>query len=414
MKIRTITEDMFNKIRYRLVFNRRHQLNRDGRGLVQTECLLNGRRVYFSTNVYIYPEQWDGCWVTNHPLSADLNKYLFEEMIKLQRIEFSFIQRGRQPTLAMMKNAVRNDITVTALFTQFVKSVTQHSASRGKHTKDSYLTLIKIVDTFRKGTTLADIDIDWLNRFVDWQQNQGMSQSTISGRLKSIRCIINEAIARKLISVDDDPFLHFRIPKIKNREESLTFDEVRKLERLKLKKREARIRDCALMAIYTGLRYHDLTTLSSDMLLKEHGKTWLIIEPKKTSQSSGMVVRLPLYSLFGGKALALIEKRGSLERLTHIGNNASANRTLKDLAKRIGVADTRRITFHTMRHTFCTLLIAKGVPITTVSKLAGHTKIEQTQRYAHIAKTMIANDVKKAFKVAIYDTGDEIMPEKSP
>lgn len=110
---------MFNKIRYRLVFNRRHQLNRDGRGLVQTECLLNGRRVYFSTNVYIYPEQWDGCWVTNHPLSADLNKYLFEEMIKLQRIEFSFIQRGRQPTLAMMKNAVRNDITVTALFSQF-------------------------------------------------------------------------------------------------------------------------------------------------------------------------------------------------------------------------------------------------------------------------------------------------------
>lgn len=405
---------MFNKIRYRLVFNRKQHLNLDGRGLVQMECLLDGRRVYFSTKVYLYPHQWDGYYVVNHPLAGDINQYLFDELIKLQRIEFSFIKNGRQPTLSMMKNAVRNDITVTATFSEFVRSVVQHSASRGKHTRDSYMTLIKIMEAFRKNVTLGDIDLDFLNRFVSWQQNQGMSQSTISGRLKSIRCIINEAIARKLISVDDDPFLHFRIPKIKNREESLTFDEVRKLERLKLKKREARIRDCALMAIYTGLRYHDLTTLSSDMLLQEHGKTWLIIEPKKTSQSSGMVVRLPLYSLFGGKALALIEKRGSLERLTHIGNNASANRTLKDLAKRIGVADTRRITFHTMRHTFCTLLIAKGVPITTVSKLAGHTKIEQTQRYAHIAKTMIANDVKKAFKVAIYDTGDEIMPEKSP
>jgi site-specific recombinase XerD len=405
---------MFDKVRYRLVFNRKGKLNLDGRSLVQVECLLNGKRIYFSTKVYLYPYQWDGHYIVNHPLAKQLNQYIFDELIKIQRIEFGFIQRGKNPTLAMLKNAVRHNISSSATFRDFVTSINEHSSSRGKHTKDSYNTLIKIVDRFHKDLTLEEIDIDWLNRFVDWQKSQKMSQSTISGRLKGIRCIINEAIARKLICVDDDPFLHFPIPKIKSREESLTFDEVRKLEHLKLKKREARIRDCALMAIYTGLRYHDLTTLTSDMLLKEHGKTWLIIQPKKTSKSSGVVVRLPLYSLFGGKALALIERRGSIERLTHIGNNASANRTLKDLIKRIGVADSRHITFHTLRHTFCTLLIAKGVPITTVSKLAGHTKIEQTQRYAHIAKTMIANDVKKAFKVATCDTGDEISDEKLP
>lgn len=401
---------MFNKIRYRLVWNRKGQLNGDGRALVQMECLLQGRRVYFSTKVYLEPGQWDGHYVTNHPLAAELNEYLFNETVKLQRIEFSFIRRGMQPTLAMMKNAVRNDITVTASFGQFVRSVVEHSASRGKHTRDSYMTLIKIVESFKKNVTLADIDLDFLNRFVSWQQGQGMSQSTISGRLKAIRAIVNEAIARKLLSVDDDPFLHFRIPKIKSREESLTFDEVAKLERLKLKKREARIRDCALMAIYTGLRYHDLTTLTSDMLIKECGRVWLVKEPEKTAKSSGAVVRLPLYSLFGGKALQLIEKRGSIERLTHIGNNASANRTLKDLCRRIGIAPSRRITFHVLRHTFCTLLIAKGVPITTVSKLAGHTKIEQTQRYSHIAKTMIENDVKKAFKVTPHDTDEETSP----
>lgn len=401
---------MFDKIRYRLVYNRKHQLNKDGRGLVQMECLLNGRRVYFSTKVYLGPEEWDGHYVVNHHLAAELNEYLFEEMIKLQRIEFSFIRNGRQPTLAMMKNAVRNDIAVTVPFGRFVRSVVEHSATRGKHTRESYMTLIKIVEVFRKNVTLADIDLDFLNHFVSWQQNQGMSQSTISGRLKAIRAIVNEAIARKLIHVDDDPFLHFRIPKIKSREESLTFDEVAKLERLKLKKRDARIRDCALMAIYTGLRYHDLTTLTSDMLIKERGKTWLVKEPEKTSKSSGVVVRLPLYSLFGGKALELIEKRGSIERLTHIGNNASANRTLKELCRRIGIAPSRRITFHCLRHTFCTLLIAKGVPITTVSKLAGHTKIEQTQRYSHIAKSMIANDVKKAFKVTPHDTEEATTP----
>ncbi|WP_297430550.1 tyrosine-type recombinase/integrase [Clostridium sp.] len=36
---------------------------------------------------------------------------------------------------------------------------------------------------------------------------------------------------------------------------------------------------------------------------------------------------------------------------------------------------------HTFRHTFCTRLINKGIPITTVSKLAGHSSIETTAKF---------------------------------
>jgi len=36
---------------------------------------------------------------------------------------------------------------------------------------------------------------------------------------------------------------------------------------------------------------------------------------------------------------------------------------------------------HTFRHTFCTTLIEKGVPLTTVAKLAGHVSIETTSRF---------------------------------
>ncbi|SFA79996.1 integrase/recombinase XerD [Clostridium frigidicarnis] len=36
---------------------------------------------------------------------------------------------------------------------------------------------------------------------------------------------------------------------------------------------------------------------------------------------------------------------------------------------------------HTFRHTFCTRLITKGIPITTVSKLAGHSSIETTAKF---------------------------------
>ena len=409
----SLLEKMFNKIRYRCVFNRKGKLNRDGRSLVQVECLLNQQRVYFSTKVYLFPHQWDGNYVINHPLANELNKYLFEETIKLQRIEFSFIQRGKNPTLSMLKNAVRHNISSAATFRDFVTSINEHSSSRGKHTKDSYNTLIKIVDRFHKDLTLEEIDIDWLNRFVDWQKSQKMSQSTISGRLKGIRCIINEAIARKLISTDDDPFQHFKIPKIKNRTEFLSMDELHRLETIHLEKREAYIRDVALFALYTGLRFSDLNTLISDNLIIDNGNMWLVKTPEKTKKSSGITVRLPIYALFDGKAVRLIEKYKKIERLTHVGNNASANRTLKDIIRKIGVSDSRKITFHTLRHSCASLLIAKGVPITTVQKVLGHSKISMTEGYAHINDSVIQNDIEKAFNSSSV-ASDDTISHKSP
>ena len=40
---------------------------------------------------------------------------------------------------------------------------------------------------------------------------------------------------------------------------------------------------------------------------------------------------------------------------------------------------------HALRHTFCSRLVQRGVPILTVKELAGHKTIEVTLRYAHLA-----------------------------
>lgn len=51
------------------------------------------------------------------------------------------------------------------------------------------------------------------------------------------------------------------------------------------------------------------------------------------------------------------------------------------------------ISFHTARHTFATLAISKGVPIESVSRMLGHTKIATTQIYAKILNTKIEADM---------------------
>ncbi len=53
-------------------------------------------------------------------------------------------------------------------------------------------------------------------------------------------------------------------------------------------------------------------------------------------------------------------------------------RVLKDA----GIKDFR---FHDCRHHFCSMLVQRGVPLAKVKELAGHSTIQLTERYAHLA-----------------------------
>lgn len=54
----------------------------------------------------------------------------------------------------------------------------------------------------------------------------------------------------------------------------------------------------------------------------------------------------------------------------------------------------KNLTFHSARHTFATTItLSNGVPIETVSKLLGHTKLSTTQIYARVLENKLSEDM---------------------
>ena len=89
-------------------------------------------------------------------------------------------------------------------------------------------------------------------------------------------------------------------------------------------------------------------------------------------------------------------KKGTLvfqdERSGPIENNRLRKR-LMSLTKRCGFPDATKL--HTLRHTFASHLVMKGVDLPTVSKLMGHTDIETTMIYSHLADSHVDKAVEK-------------------
>ena len=378
-----------DKIKYRLVYNRKKQLNKQGTALVQVEALLNQRKVYFRTNLYLKPEHWNSrnAQVDNHPQAHDLNSMLFEFVLHLQAIELSLWKRGIPVTLSLLKDAIKKDKPVNVTSPVFAKTYVQES-DRKRSTKENLLTTITVLQEFRPGFDFKDITYTFLRDFEVHLKEKGNSVNTVAKHMRQLRTLVNEAINQGYIPSDAYPFRKYKIKQAKGRKEFLTPDELKRLENLDVDKKLRHVLDAFLFCCYTGLRFSDFCQLSPANFIKVNGKRWLHF----TSIKTGVELRLPLHLLFEGKALAVLERYDIVTDFAKIGPNSEANKYLAQLAALARIR--KHITYHTARHTCATLLVHQGVPITTVQKLLGHTSVRTTEVYSEVLSNTIIRDLK--------------------
>ena len=166
----------------------------------------------------------------------------------------------------------------------------------------------------------------------------------------------------------------------------LTIDEIRKLAAAPC--RNPDVKRAFLFSCYTGLRFSDVKAL-----------TWANVRDDsidfRQQKTQGMeylplpvAARKILYVKKGAQVLPV-----QTNRIFSLPDKTTTGEHLKKWCKEAGM--TKRITFHTSRHTFATLALSQGADLYTVSKLLGHKDISTTQIYAKIV------DQKKKDAVAL-------------
>ncbi|MCM1151668.1 MAG: site-specific integrase [Alistipes senegalensis] len=239
---------------------------------------------------------------------------------------------------------------------------------------------------------LSDIPFAALDRsFIDkfdlyLRTDYRLAPRSVLLNMSRLHTVVNKALAAGIITAD--PFAGYEPPRPERKQRYLTREELKRLMTTPLpSSRLYLVRDLFLFSCYTGISYGDMCRLTVENLeTAEDGTVWI----KAAREKTGVEFEIPLLDL----PLHIIDKyRDTTQggKLLPMYGNSELNKGLKQLAAACGI--DRKLTFHMARHTYATeIALSHGVPMETVSRMLGHSRIDTTQIYAQVTDDKIDSD----------------------
>ena len=287
---------------------------------------------------------------------------------------------------------------------------------RSKKTTENYKHYLRRFLAFAKIKSVGDINADLIRDYRLWLNRQpvrqaqgkpgGLKKITQNYHIIALRNFLKYLAKRDIKSMAADKI---ELARQAPREvEFLEGDELVRLLRSPDGDSLRSLRDRALleMLFSTGLRVSEICNLNRDSFNLDKGefsvrgkgdkiRVVFISETAKVALKSylakrkdiepALFVRTPKGKGSLGKVDAIQVKTGKAQkvRLSEMRlTPRSVQRIIKQYAIKAGI--TRRVTPHTMRHSFATDLLMSGADIRSVQAMLGHSSITTTQIYTHI------------------------------
>jgi integrase/recombinase XerC len=211
---------------------------------------------------------------------------------------------------------------------------------------------------------------------------RGLDAVSVARKLSAVRSFYRFLVRRGVVA--SNPALQTRGPRRAHKLVSfLPIDEATTLVNARALGGAARDRDVAILELLyaTGLRVSELTALDLEAVDRAERTVRVLGKGRKE--------RIVPYGASAARALERYlapraARRGPLfangrgGRLT----DRSVRNVVRRAARAAGVA--RRVTPHTLRHTFATHLLDAGADLRAIQELLGHSRLSTTQRYTHV------------------------------
>lgn len=277
-------------------------------------------------------------------------------------------------------------------------------------TADKWLNSYSVIKKYWKKTPLKNMDKISYQRFINWY-GQNHAKTSVEKVHVHTHAAIKAAYEDNYI--DKDFALRPAISGGASKPDALKYLEQEDFLKLidYLNKTNNSLNMSRLMiqmACYSGARLSEIAGLTIDDIDPLHGKINIDktfdyrdggFAPTKNPQS---IRQIDIEKSFLKQLQPIInEKKIRGQKLIFAKNidgcppsSNGVNKELRSIFKKIGIKKT--ITFHGLRHTHISYLLANGVDIQYVSKRAGHSSVMTTLKiYTHILQKHERHEVKR-------------------
>ena len=253
------------------------------------------------------------------------------------------------------------------------------------HTLRSYrsdlLEFVQYAGAGDAGTWLSDVDPRLVRGYLAHLHARGLDTVTIARKLAALRSWFRFLVRRGVL--ERNVAREVRSPRPPRKLVSfLPIDEAMALMDARLDG-ATRARDVAVLELLyaTGLRVSELTGLDLDDVDRSQQTVRVLGKGRKE--------RIVPYGRRAAGALgAYLAGRGAA-RGPLFANRRGGRLTVRSIHSIVrrsasACSITRRVSPHTLRHTFATHLLDAGADLRVIQELLGHSRLSTTQRYTHV------------------------------
>lgn len=232
------------------------------------------------------------------------------------------------------------------------------------------------------GSTLKSITRQVVEGYLTAQIKEGKRELvTVNGTLRAIKAFLNWCVQRHYLpSHPAKDIKKFKLP-----ENPPRFLSIEEIHNLLTTAKESGAYPLIAMAVYTGLRKGELLNLEWQDIEFHKNLIKIVNKPGFTTKSKRFRI-VPMVPALH-RILAPYKKDS--------GYCFSKVNLDKILRKIFEDAELKGCGLHTLRHTFASQLVMKGVDLVTVKELLGHADIATTMIYSHLSKEHIEQAINK-------------------